>query len=157
MSKIHDLIPKYLLDKLQQPENAQVVMEYMQRMATHYNHGLYEDARLFWQQTQAEQIRKGAEKYSEPLNPRSWSAHELVVHAMQENVDQAHYLTALDKLTKEMRKQIEYMGNLIQQAAEAFERIEELTLKPDEVANVFHEIFIIANKMKYINGGTKNE
>lgn len=61
----------------------------------HLKNPLYTDARAFWESVQTGQILKGAAKYPEPLNPDSWTAAELIMHAMQENVDQAHYLTAL--------------------------------------------------------------
>jgi len=61
----------------------------------HYFHPLYQKAREHFQRVHMAQIEKGAAKYPEPLNPASWTADQLVEHAMQENVDQMHYLTAL--------------------------------------------------------------
>jgi len=56
---------------------------------------MYEEARKLWEQIQREQIEKGMVKYGRPLNPDGWTAEELILHAMQENIDQFHYLTAL--------------------------------------------------------------
>lgn len=55
----------------------------------------YQRARELWMETQVEQIVKGLHKYEEPFNPRSWTPEELLKHAMQENVDQQHYLVGL--------------------------------------------------------------
>lgn len=68
----------------------------------HLKNPLYKDANFAWQRTQVQQIIKGAEKYPEPLNPFSWTPAQLIEHAMQENVDQAHYLSATLEQIKEM-------------------------------------------------------
>jgi len=64
-------------------------------MSNHYNAPLYKTARSEWLRVHQEQIDKGAAKYQEPLNPESWTALELVEHALQENIDQFHYLIAI--------------------------------------------------------------
>jgi len=61
----------------------------------HLFHPLYNDAHATWVSEQHNQIAKGAEKYPEPLNPASWTFEELFRHAVQENVDQMHYLQAM--------------------------------------------------------------
>lgn len=67
----------------------------------HLNHPFYEKAEIVRQTVRLGQIKKGAEKYPEPFNPDSWTAQELLEHAMQENVDQAHYMYGLyEKITK---------------------------------------------------------
>ncbi|UVI31194.1 hypothetical protein [Paenibacillus spongiae] len=56
---------------------------------------IYGKALAYFQEVQKQQIEKGRQKYPEPLNPASWTELELIDHAMQEAVDQVHYLTAL--------------------------------------------------------------
>lgn len=60
-----------------------------------YNSQTYVRARSEWKKIHKEQIAKGEVKYPQPLNPETYSLKELIHHAMQENVDQMHYLTAL--------------------------------------------------------------
>jgi hypothetical protein len=56
---------------------------------------VYEEARNFWLEVQRGQIQKGLKKYGKPLDPNEWTGSELIEHAVQENVDQLHYLFAL--------------------------------------------------------------
>lgn len=65
----------------------------------HFNHPFYAEADQYRQDVRKEQINKGAEKYPEPFNPHSWTARQLLRHAMQENVDQAHYIYGLYEQT----------------------------------------------------------
>lgn len=68
---------------------------------------IYDRAKELWANVQREQIEKGMEKYGTPLNPDDWTNEQLLNHAVQENVDQMHYMTSLyEKLsstTTEMR------------------------------------------------------
>lgn len=61
----------------------------------HLNHPFYSEANQYRETVRREQVLKGAAKYPEPFNPASWTAKELLAHAMQENVDQAHYIYGL--------------------------------------------------------------
>lgn len=70
----------------------------------HRHHPFYQGARAYWEVMQREQIDKGAGKYPEPLNPFSWSGRQLVEHAFQENVDQAHYSFAQLMWIQEVHK-----------------------------------------------------
>jgi hypothetical protein len=71
-------------------------------LVRHFQNPFYKEAKDFWNATRAEQIEKGAEKYPEPFNPDSWTNEELAQHAMQENVDQAHYITGMrDRMRKQ--------------------------------------------------------
>lgn len=80
-----------------------------ENLAKHRANPFYEDVLSFWLGIRDGQIKKGAEKYPEPFNPDSWSVEELAVHAMQENVDQAVYITGMrDRL----RKQQQHIRNL---------------------------------------------
>lgn len=64
----------------------------------HLDSRFYKEAKNYRDLVTIEQILKGAEKYKEPLNPRSWTVKQLVEHAMQENVDQGHYIYAIQSL-----------------------------------------------------------
>jgi hypothetical protein len=79
----------------------------LEKLHTHLSNPLYKEANFNWQRTQLQQIIKGAEKYSEPLNSASWTGQQLIEHAMQENIDQAHYLTALGEKIKELEKALQ--------------------------------------------------
>jgi antitoxin component HigA of HigAB toxin-antitoxin module len=71
----------------------------------HLNHEFYKRAAEYREGERIGQIIKGAHKYPEPFNPFSWSPRQLLQHAMQENVDQGHYIYGLyewlEKLGKE--------------------------------------------------------
>jgi len=56
---------------------------------------IYDRAKELWANVQREQIEKGMEKYGTPLNPDDWTNEQLLNHAVQENVDQMHYMTSL--------------------------------------------------------------
>ncbi len=61
----------------------------------HMEHPFYKEVNQFWHEVQEGQIRKGAEKYPLPFDPDNWTETQLLQHAMQENVDQAHYMYGL--------------------------------------------------------------
>lgn len=92
---LKELMTPELLAALQQPGAKEILDQWAANTLAHHKHPLYKEATNYWLETQAGQINKGAAKYPEPLNPSSWSFKELLDHAMQENVDQVHYITAL--------------------------------------------------------------
>lgn len=67
----------------------------MSNRQEHLDNWVYKEARKFTEEIRTEQILKGAEKYPVPLGDADWTPEQLVHHAMQENIDQAHYLTML--------------------------------------------------------------
>ncbi|MFS0784767.1 hypothetical protein [Bacillus sp. 1P06AnD] len=67
----------------------------------HLTHPLYRQAESYRETIRREQIIKGSEKYVEPFNPSSWTVQQLADHAMQENVDQAHYIYGMKKRMEE--------------------------------------------------------
>lgn len=67
-------------------------------------HWLYVKAQSEWLRVQAEQIKKGIAKYPTPLGDSGLSVTEFANHAIQENVDQMHYLTALKTLAQKYEK-----------------------------------------------------
>lgn len=70
----------------------------------------YKKARDLWERTQVGQIIKGLQKYPEPFNPHSWTAKELLDHALEESVDLVHYLVGLKDLVDEKDAVIEKQG-----------------------------------------------
>lgn len=73
----------------------------------HLNHQFYQEANEYREQVRVGQIIKGSEKYTEPFTPSSWSALELAEHAMQENMDQAHYIYGLAKKAEGLESKVE--------------------------------------------------
>lgn len=71
----------------------------------HLNHDFYRNANVYREGVRKGQILKGADKYPEPFNPKSWTPRELLEHAMQENVDQGHYIFGLYEKLEEMERQ----------------------------------------------------
>jgi hypothetical protein len=103
-----------ILVKYLEPEELEELLSkpgLMAKVEHHLSNQLYKDANFAWQRTQVKQIIKGAEKYPEPLNPFSWTGTELVEHALQESVDQVHYLTGLLAQIKEMEIWVEKLTN----------------------------------------------
>lgn len=66
-----------------------------EKLTTHLSHPYYIKAKEQWEAVRKGQIAKGAEKYDEPFTPSSWSNKELAEHALQENVDQLHYIIGM--------------------------------------------------------------
>lgn len=75
----------------------------MSNRQEHLDNWLYRKAREFTEEVRFEQIIKGADKYPVPLGDADWTPEQLVHHAMQENVDQAHYLTMLRHEIQKLR------------------------------------------------------
>lgn len=72
----------------------------------HLKHPFYQDVNEYREMVRVGQILKGAEKYPEPFTTSSWSNDEIIEHAMQENVDQAHYIYAAKERMEVQRIQI---------------------------------------------------
>lgn len=77
----------------------------------HLDHQFYIDARAYTEKIRVGQILKGAEKYPEPFTTESWTNEEIVVHAMQENVDQTHYIYACKERMEQQHNHIEMLRN----------------------------------------------
>jgi chromosome segregation ATPase len=106
----------------------------------HFNHPFYKNARNEWIKTQDEQILKGSEKYPEPFTPSSWSNEQLAEHAIQENVDQLHYIVGMkermeqqekeiERLNKENENQLHYINSARKDYSKAITTIDELQAK----------------------------
>lgn len=76
------------------------------KLQLHLSHPFYQQAKEEWEKVRQGQICKGAEKYPEPFTPSSWTNTQLVEHAIQENVDQLHYIFG-------MKERMEYQHNYI--------------------------------------------
>lgn len=87
-----------------------------QNLERHFNHPFYKKVDEVTTEIAKEQIRKGAEKYPEPFDPKSWTNKELVVHLLQELRDgQVYGVGLLQRLEdqeaqiKEQQKHIEFL------------------------------------------------
>lgn len=89
-------------DPMLHPKEAEILNE--QR---HLDSPFYKESNEYREIIRLGQILKGAEKYPEPFNPHSWKPEELLAHAMQENVDQGHYIYGLYEKIREMEKELE--------------------------------------------------
>ncbi|WP_096199495.1 hypothetical protein [Bacillus sp. FJAT-45350] len=78
----------------------------MKNLQRHLSHPFYKNVQTYRESVRIGQIKKGAEKYPEPFTTSSWSNDEIVEHAMQENVDQAHYIYACKERMDELQKRI---------------------------------------------------
>ncbi|SES03029.1 hypothetical protein [Salipaludibacillus aurantiacus] len=90
----------------------------MKSLETHLSHPFYREAAEFWAKVRAQQIMKGAQKYVEPFTTSSWTDAEIINHAMQENVDQAHYIYAAKERMEEQRKQLDELTFLCEEQVE---------------------------------------
>jgi hypothetical protein len=88
----------------------------------HLGHPFYADVNQYRETVRREQILKGAHKYPEPFTTASWTNQQIIDHAMQENVDQAHYIYAALERFKQYEKE----------CAELVRMIEVLTNERDE-------------------------
>lgn len=76
------------------------------KLQVHLSHPFYIKAKEEWESVRKGQIVKGAEKYPEPFTPSSWTNDQLAEHAIQENVDQLHYIVG-------MKERMEYQNHYI--------------------------------------------
>lgn len=115
----------------------------------HLDSRFYKEAENYRECVRVDQILKGAEKYPEPLNPRSWSVQQLVEHATQENVDQFHYIYALGELNKAETKE---RDDKLDKIIKALEMIGAL-LHSSPVNSLVKALIPTLNEMK--SGGKK--
>lgn len=88
-----------------QSKKEQITPELERRLQEQKDHPLYKNAYTKFKRVQSAQREKAARKYPEPLNPAVWGAQKLIQHAFEELVDQAHYLTAIEEVTKALQKE----------------------------------------------------
>jgi|GEM_PF-5109668 len=96
-----------------------------ENLEKHLNHPFYQKANNYREEVRIGQIKKGSEKYLEPFNPKSWTAKELLEHAMQENVDQAHYIYGLYEKIEEYQKQLEMIVKAYTSLKNDYETLEK--------------------------------
>jgi hypothetical protein len=87
-----------------------------QKMLKHLHHPLYKQALNEFAAKQQTQIKKGAEKYDEPLNHESWTYDQLVDHADEEVVDLKHYLTTIRNKFRDMEEDILFLLDCIDES-----------------------------------------
>ncbi|RQW19861.1 hypothetical protein EH196_06865 [Bacillus sp. C1-1] len=75
----------------------------------HLEHPFYKKAHEARERVRMEQIEKGWQKYPKPFTPSEWSNSELAKHAMQENVDQAVYISGM---LERMEEQQDFINRL---------------------------------------------
>ncbi|MFB4471746.1 hypothetical protein ACDI16_02110 [Oceanobacillus caeni] len=72
----------------------------------HFNHPFYRKVDQITDEVKQMQIRKGAEKYSEPFTPSSWTGKELAIHALQELRDGQVYVVGLLERIEELEDEL---------------------------------------------------
>lgn len=99
----------------------------------HLTHRFYQDVNDYREKIRVGQILKGAQKYPEPFTTASWSNEEIIAHAMQENVDQSHYIYAAFERMQVLENHLKEAEQLVkwqkQQLLKAKETIRELKAK----------------------------
>jgi N-formylglutamate amidohydrolase len=88
-------------------------MEEKRTKEKHLKHPFYKDVEVYREKIRIGQIIKGSEKYKEPFTTKSWTNQEIVDHAMQENVDQAHYIYACLERLKTYEKECAELVRMI--------------------------------------------
>lgn len=77
----------------------------------HFNHPFYRKVDQITDEVKQMQIRKGAEKYSEPFTPSSWTGKELAIHALQELRDGQVYVVGLLERIEELEETLKFYAN----------------------------------------------
>lgn len=132
----------------QQPGGEEILRNWAAETMRHHSNPLYHKAAEWTAKARAAAINKGAGKYPQPLNPHTYTFLELFDHAMAENIDQQHYLTAL-------RMKYEAFEQMLDGAENALRAIREITagtVGANEVARV-HVIAGAYFNLKEIYGG----
>lgn len=111
MSDYQNYVTPEMLEVLKTPEGWSALEALAARHTAHKANPLYGEAKALFERVQARQIAKGAEKYPEPLKAASWSLPQLIDHAMEEVVDQVHYITAIKERGDQLAVDLE-LGNM---------------------------------------------
>lgn len=77
------------------------------------------------------QIRKGAEKYPDPL-PGQWTAKQLIRHGKEENIDQFVYYEALEMVVERMENDIEVLTAERDDATRRIKELEDLLVAAEK-------------------------
>jgi hypothetical protein len=116
-----------------------------ERKQKHFNHPFYIDARKIWTNHQWAQIEKGAVKYPEPFTPSSWTNEQLVEHAIQENVDQLHYIVGMKERMEEQEQRIKDLENQIKavekNADHWYDEYKQMEIKYNSKLNEYEFLF----------------
>jgi hypothetical protein len=125
-SELKQRMPPEVLEAMNTPLGRMKILEWSESILTHYNNPLYGQASSWWLRVQGEQISKGISKYPTPLRAEDWTFAQFLEHAMQENVDQAHYLTALKAKASEFDK----MALTLKKAEETISEVAAIAANP---------------------------
>lgn len=107
---------------------------YTDNQLKHLNHPFYQEVAQFADETEKEQILKGAEKYEEPFTPDSWACDALASHAMQEFRDGQVYVTGMrDRMRKQEAKIAELEYEI--QAWKTLTKLQSPFIDPKEVTH----------------------
>jgi chromosome segregation ATPase len=87
------------------------------------NHPFYAEANQYRETVRREQVLKGAHKYPEPFTTESWTNQEIIDHAMQENVDQAHYIYAAKERMEELERELKRAESAAGEYQQAYKNV----------------------------------
>ena len=88
----------------------------------HLDWPFYQKAHEMREHERQAQILKGAYKYPQPFTPSDWSPRQLLSHALQENIDQAHYIVGLYDLLEDMEQRHRSEVEVLRMQLDAAER-----------------------------------
>lgn len=113
----------------------------VEKLKEHFNNPLYSKTRDVWEKAQFNQILKGAKKYPETFNPRSWDNDELFNHAVEESIDQMHYIVG-------MKQRIDELTNQIAMERVCFNILEDVVLAHDNAGEILREYHEVREKLE---------
>lgn len=142
-SNLAQHIPPEVLEAMNTPLGRKKILEWAESVLTHFNNPLYGQASSWWMRVQGEQIGKGVSKYPTPLRSQDWTFSQFLEHAMQENVDQAHYLTAL----KIKAAEYDNMELMLNEAEKAMVKIADIANDP--LCDPVEAKAVVMNYMNY--------
>lgn len=91
-------------------QSEQIIEDRVQR---HINHPFYKKVDVITAEVAEGQILKGAEKYDEPFNPKSWTGREKAIHLLQELRDAQVYGVGMLEHIEELEEEIEHLRSEI--------------------------------------------
>jgi hypothetical protein len=113
----------------------------------HLEHPFYKEANDFREEVRTGQILKGAEKYERPFSGTLYTSKQLLVHAMQENVDQGHYIYGLYELIESEKKKL----NAVLEDVMNELTLLEMNAKEQKQALVFYKVQSIKAKLSELS------
>jgi hypothetical protein len=147
-----------LMDMLTPEQIEQLKGLNIKTIEAHFSNPIYLKADAMAQEVRRDQIIKGAQKYDEPLNPASWTPKQLIQHAFQENIDQQHYLAALQEKFEAMERELQAVSGLYKREIEKMGELTEFLVKtfPDAGNAGDHCIDIAIELIKELKAQNEN-